>query len=169
MINNNIEEKPKRRKGLRHATVAMRNVGQLTTKSKSSSSVLLRTVSKEALPISRKLSSGGGASRSTSSLISRNDGVREIPGLIMGLAEGGSSVRCAALRRIGGGDSGASATTLERSPVVNKGASSFDRELAPEDVDGRERWRGGGGSPGKELRDWMDMQRPVFPTEETPV
>jgi len=122
MINNNMEEKPKR--------YAMRNAGQLTTKSKSSS-VLLRTVSKEALPIS---SSGGGASRSTSSLISRNSGVREIPGHQMGLAEGGSGVRGAALRRIGGGDSGASATTLERSPIVNKGASSFDRELAP-DVD----------------------------------
>ena len=122
MINNNIKkEKSKRRKG--YAQVAMRNTGQLTTKS---SSVPLRTVSKEALPISRKLSSGGAGSRSTSSLISRNDGVREILGRKMGLAEGGSSVRRGALRRIGGGDSGASAIILERSPVVNKGTSSLD-------------------------------------------
>jgi hypothetical protein len=166
MINNNIKKRNRdKTKGLRYATVAMRNTGQLSTRS---SSVPLRTVSKEALPMSRKLSSGGDGSRSMSSLISRNDGVREIPGLKMGVTGGVSNVRGAALRRIGGGDSGASAITLERLPVVNKGTSSFDWELAPEDVDGREYWRGGG-SPRRALRDWTDTERTDCPREATPV
>jgi hypothetical protein len=100
--------------------VTRKGRGQLRT---GSSSMLLRTVSNETLLMSRKLSSGGGTSRSTSSLISRNDGVREIPGLKTGIAEGGSSVRRVTLRRTGGGDRGVSATTLERSPAVGKGTS----------------------------------------------
>ena len=102
--------------------VTQKGRGQLRT---GSSSVLLRTVSNETLLMSRKLSSGGGTSQSTSSLISRNDGVREIPGLKMGVAEGGPSVRRATLRRTGGGDRGVSATTLERSLAVGNDTSSI--------------------------------------------
>jgi hypothetical protein len=147
--------------------VAMRKgKGQLRI---GSSSMLLRTVSKETLPMSRKLSSGGGSSRSMSSLISRNDGVREIPGLKLGATEGGSSTRRVALDRAGGGDRGASATTLERSPGGSEGTLSITPELAPDDVDGRERRRGGGGSPCGVFRDWMDMERTLCPRELIPV
>lgn len=129
--------------------------------------MLLRTVSNEALLMSRKLSSGGGSSRSMSSLISRNDGLREIPGLSMGVVEGGSRTRRVALCRGGGGDNGMRAITLERSPAVSKGLSSAVEELAPEDVDGRERWRGGSGSPCRALRDWKDRERTACPRDVT--
>jgi len=103
-----------------------------------------------------------------SSLISRNDGVREIPGLKLGATEGGSSTRRVTLDRAGGGDRGASATTLERSPGVSEGTLSITPGLAPDDVDGRER-RGGGGSPCGVFGDWMDMERTLCPRELTPV
>lgn len=123
--------------------------------------MLLRTVSKEALLMSRKLPSGGGGSRSGSSLISRKDGLRVITGLDGTEAEGGgvgSSLRRATFRRMGGGDNGWR-TTLLRSPISSKGAPSARRLLAPEDVDGRTRRRGGTGSPGKVFRDWKDRER----------
>ena len=126
-----------------------------------STSMLLRTVSKEALPKSRKLSSGGGggSSRSGSSLISRKEGLRVIAGLdgTEG-GEGGSCIRRAAFFRMGGGDNGLR-TTLFRSPTLSKGTPSARGVLAPEDVDGRIRGRGGTGSPDQALRDWKDRER----------
>jgi hypothetical protein len=134
-----------------------------------SSSKLLRTVSKETLPMSRKLSSGGSSSRSRSSLISRNDGLRETMGLSVGVAEGGSSARRVALLRAGGGDKGMRAMILVRSPGVNKGASSVVGELAPEDVAGRVRCRGGCGSPCRAPRDWEGRERMACSREVTPI
>jgi hypothetical protein len=104
-----------------------------------STSMLLRTVSIETLSMSKKLSSGGGCSRSRSSLISRNDGLRETMGLSVGVETVWSSVRRAVLRRVGGGDKGMRATILLRSPGMNKGTSSVVGEGIPEDVDGRVR------------------------------
>jgi len=120
--------------------------------------MLLRTVSKEALPMSRKLSSTGAGSRSGSSLISRKDGLRVIAGLNVTGGEGGSSIRRAGFRRTGGGDNGCRITLL-RSPAPSNDTLSVRGVLAPEDVDGRIRRRGGTGSPGKALRDWKDKER----------
>ena len=141
--------------------------------------MLLRTVSNEALPMSRKLFCGGGGSRSGSSLISRKDGLRVIAGLDGAEGgEGGSSMRRAAFRRMGGGDNGWRMTLL-RSPTPSKGTLSARGVLAPEDVDGRIRRRGGTGSPDRALRDWKDRERapiaegqvetfPTFPCKEFP-
>lgn len=123
--------------------------------------MLLRTVSKEALLMSRKLPSGGGRSRSGSSLISRKDGLRVIAGLDGTEAEGGgvgSRLRRATFRRMGGGDKGWRMTLL-RSPTPSKGTLSARGVLGPEDVDGRTRRRGGTGSPGRAFRDWKDRER----------
>ena len=65
--------------------------------------------------------------------------------------------RRARLRRAGGGDKGMRATTLLRSPGVNKGTSSVVGEGLPEGVDGCVRPRGG---PGRELSDCEDNVRP---------